>query len=584
MPAITTSDKQKRYPKNLPNIALLLPFWFSCMFGSLVFWSRVPSVISWSTRRYHPGSHSCHSSLKLHVFVSQSPRSTSRRSMSNQGDDDSAATSNDNSVAPAIANNNHKKMVVILAGPTGVGKSDVAARLCASQTGMIVSADSVQAYRGVMIGANKPTAEERLETPHMLVDVVDHRTANYNAADWQRDALHVISTLLQDGETTTASLEAIDGTDDEAAVEQARERRQEIDKSIANARILKGYPEKEPLLPVVVGGTMMYLQWLVHGRPDASKPSPAAVAQAQEEMAVFQTNDDWEGAVNHVAGYGPIFAQRITKLCGRDWYRLRRTLEIALSVQEQQLQGQEGSSDKRQSEVLIEKLFTGEREGGLESYGYDVRCFFLCPDDRMKHTELVDERCEVMLTRGLLNETTSLRLAGQLPEMAARAIGYRQTLDYLEREGAKDGDDDALNEYLNQFTTATRRYSKKQMQWFRKDDTFVFVPVSISEEKDKRVDDAAKVIGDLIKLPREEYDRQCFADDSVSSKTMKENEAQGKGMKFYQFKRFLLKPGTPELEKTLAEADRCTNQLQAKKHCVAVEESGTQNFKNKELN
>jgi len=133
---------------------------------------------------------------------------------------------------------------------------------------MIVSADSVQAYRGVMIGANKPTEEERLETPHMLVDVVDHRTANYNAADWQRDALHVISKLLADGSTIhTETIPSDDDSEDERTIKQARERQRDIDKALADARKLKGYSEEEPLLPVVVGGTMMYYSgWFMGDR------------------------------------------------------------------------------------------------------------------------------------------------------------------------------------------------------------------------------------------------------------------------------------------------------------------------------
>ena len=81
----------------------------------------------------------------------------------------------------------------------------------------------------------------------------------------------------------------------------------------------------------------------------------------------------------------------------------------------------------------------------------------------MSHTKLVDERCEVMIERGLLEETTQLQLAGQLPDMAARAIGYRQTLEYLQRENSQDHDETAFQEYLNQFTTVTRQYSKKQI-------------------------------------------------------------------------------------------------------------------------
>ena len=92
---------------------------------------------------------------------------------------------------------NNSRLIVVIAGPTGVGKSDVAAQLCRSQKGMVVSADSVQAFRGVQIGANKPPLAERKETPHLLVDVVD-ASETYNAAEWQRDALFSIGTLLQE--------------------------------------------------------------------------------------------------------------------------------------------------------------------------------------------------------------------------------------------------------------------------------------------------------------------------------------------------------------------------------------------------
>ncbi|CAB9524235.1 tRNA dimethylallyltransferase [Seminavis robusta] len=477
-------------------------------------------------------------------------------SSSSSQDNDNKSKSNDKPTTTTNKNN----LVVVLTGPTAVGKSDVAARICANHRGLIVSADSVQAYQGVEIGANKPTPEERRETPHMLVDVVDNQDTNYNAAEWQRDALHVIAKLLLLQTTTT------NDDDETETVHKATQQRQEmINQTILDAKRLKGYPDAEPVLPVVVGGTMMYLQWLVHGRPDAAKPSPQAVQKAHEIMTPFQQQEDWDGAVQHVQSQGPIFAQRITTLCGRDWYRLRRTLEIALTVQEQQSDDNQQQQQQQQQDDLIEKLFTGQRENSLESYGYDVRCFFLCPDDRMAHTTLVDERCEAMITRGLLRETTNLQLAGQLPDMAARAIGYRQTLEYLQREGAKDDDEDAFQEYLNQFTTATRRYSKKQMQWFRKDDKFVFVPIVMEHEKATRVEAAAEAIQEMIRLPRSEYEQACFAEDSVSAKTMKDNEAQGKGMKFYQFKRYHLKPGTAELAKALEEADGCTQQIQAKR-------------------
>jgi len=428
------------------------------------------------------------------------------------------------------------RLVVVIAGPTGVGKSDVAARLCKSHKGMVVSADSVQAFRGVQIGANKPTLAERKETPHLLVDVVD-ASETYNAAEWQRDALYCIQSLLQEKPQATTP------------------RQESLAADVANARTEQGYGEEESLRPVVVGGTMMYLQWLVHGRPDAMRPSSETVKRATEIIDGYQKEDQWDEAVKFVSAFGETFAARTQQLCGHDWYRLRRTLEIAYTVQEGDDSG------------LLEKLYSGEREGGLESLGYDVRCFFLCPDDRMQHTEVVDRRCEDMLIRGLLKETADLEACNILPDMAARAIGYRQTLDYLTRENFVEKDSAALDAFLNEFTTATRRYAKKQMQWFRKDGSFVFVPVPIAEAKRDRVSQASEAIERLCSLTRDGYEQELTSTKgdgtlSVSEQTKQANEEQGKKMKFYQFKRHLIKPGSEIYQEVMEQADESARRLQ----------------------
>ena len=430
-----------------------------------------------------------------------------------------------------------QNMVVVIAGPTAVGKSDVAARICAKEKGMIVSADSVQAYRGVQIGANKPTDEERKKTPHILIDVADH-TENYNAADWRDDAICTIQALI-------CQMNDIDSTNP---------RRESILDSVRLSRMEKKYANDDQILPVVCGGTMMYLQWLVHGRPDAIRPTKSAVEQAENIISKFQAEENWVGAMTHVASYGEIFASRSKQFCGEDWYRLRRTLEVALTV--------EGEEEK---EEMIEKLYTGQREDGLASLGFDVRCFFLCPDDRMSHTKVIDERCEQMVIRGLLEETAELSLSGSMPDMAARAIGYRQTLDYLYDESSSNSEEEDFNAYLNNFTTATRRYSKKQMSWFRKDKDFLFVPVSILSNKSERVEAAAKEIQKYCQMTREAFETELSSEDSASAIAKKRNEGQGKKMKFYQFERHILKAGTPEFERALSQAVEFRNRVKSKK-------------------
>jgi tRNA dimethylallyltransferase len=498
-------------------------------------------------------------------------------------------------------------IVLVIAGPTAAGKSDVAARLCADEKGMIISADSVQAYRGVQIGANKPSVKEQEETPHILINVADH-TENYNAAAWREDALFSIQMLLNPGKGSgAADVDASNGwptvetTDPNAVSTRNEPRRIAIEQSIQRGRISKGYGEDQSLLPVVCGGTMMYLQWLVHGQPDAMRPTPSAVEESYETIRKFQDDDDkcYQDAVDYVSSFGTVFADRTMKFSGEDWYRLRRTLEVALTVQKTtstpqttskpHRTGHDGANQRSDEDPLpnevgklAEQLYTGQRQGSLASLGYDVRCFFLCPDDRMGHTSVVDERCEQMIIKGLIRETAELSMSGRLPEMAERAIGYRQTLDYLRHrltekdEGGKvESEDDAFDFYLKSFTTATRQYAKTQMSWFRKDKDFMFVPIPLGMEKVDRVDSAVTAIKRLCGLPRHEYEHELLGDDSVSSKCKKKNAEQGKKMKFYQFERHILKPGSKELKTALEEAVELREWFHRKKRKIEEVDAGT---------
>ncbi|HJT16876.1 MAG TPA: tRNA (adenosine(37)-N6)-dimethylallyltransferase MiaA, partial [Thermoanaerobaculia bacterium] len=76
-------------------------------------------------------------------------------------------------------------MAVVIAGPTGVGKSDLALRLAETLRGEIVNFDSIQLYRGFDIGSAKPAADVRARVPHHLFDVIE-ATDEFNAADYAR--------------------------------------------------------------------------------------------------------------------------------------------------------------------------------------------------------------------------------------------------------------------------------------------------------------------------------------------------------------------------------------------------------------
>jgi tRNA dimethylallyltransferase len=629
-------------------------------------------------------------------------------------------------------------LVIVLAGPTAVGKSDVAATICSSTIatsiyighrraaaaaaaaaleerseeeeeeerlddarsirGHVISADSVQAYRDANIGSNKPTECELNVTPHHLIDVVDivppasasfdiasmvtttpTNTSTYNAADWMDDARYVIRSLaplppddddegyddddlrLENGEMARGG----ERTDVDGSIARRRER---IDESLRRGlvataappdSIATAAPTVEPIatttttttvddgasstptvLPVVVGGTMMYLQWLVRGMPDAVRPTDDAsrrayrvidelrrissssrddggggggvsgvgtvgrngamssttnTASGEEEREAERTDVDsssWEVASARVSSLGPLFARRVQKLPGRDWYRLRRLLEVAYTIASAKMgngggecvessDGGVGGEEEEDEEMTIlrnlteEEVYTGLRSGRLSDLGYDVRCFFLCPSDRMTHFHVVDDRCERMLMSGLLRETCDLFLSGAMPDesQVARAIGYRQALRYLRRDDARRDDVDAFASFVDDFMSATRQYAKKQMQWFRRDDEFAFVPICMDDERDTRVGNAAEVISKLCMLRRVDFDSELrprvardeyddIGPPSLSARTKLDNERQGKTMKFFISRRVHLVDGTDEFNRVMAEADECTRLVQ----------------------
>ncbi|HEV8434388.1 MAG TPA: tRNA (adenosine(37)-N6)-dimethylallyltransferase MiaA [Thermoanaerobaculia bacterium] len=110
--------------------------------------------------------------------------------------------------------------MIVIAGPTGVGKSDLALRLAETIGGEIVNYDSVQIYRGFDIGSAKPSAEVRARVPHHLFDIVD-ATDEFNAADYGRLA------------------------------------RSTCDDIVARGKV-----------PILVGGTFFYLRALLSGLPE----------------------------------------------------------------------------------------------------------------------------------------------------------------------------------------------------------------------------------------------------------------------------------------------------------------------------
>ena len=353
--------------------------------------------------------------------------------------------------------------VIVVTGPTAVGKSNLALTLCREQQGEIISVDSVQVYRRLDIGSNKPSPQEQAEVRHHLLDVLEPDAADaFTAGDFVRQA--------------------------EAA----------IDDVLARGR-----------LPVVVGGTSMYTQWLVQGRPDAPKSDPAVEQHARTLLAPFQAKHDWAGGLALLAARN---AARAAKLHANDWYRLERALEVSLMTEAQ---------DKA--------AFTGVRTQSLTSK-YDFRCFFLiAPRETLCH--VIDQRCLEMVERGLLEETAEL-LATQALNPASppgRAIGYRQAIDYLTKDKEGKPEEAALKLFLEDFATATRRYAKQQMVWYRAQPEFVWLRWDLQ--------DLAPTLGCVHDAMAEDEAAHLARRPGTEQAALREENLQeGKRMKLYSSK------------------------------------------------
>jgi tRNA dimethylallyltransferase len=150
--------------------------------------------------------------------------------------------------------------IIVIAGPTGVGKSDVAIRLCKRLNGEIISADSVQVYRGLDIGSNKASAQEQKDTRHHLLDVY--------------------------------------APDEDCAAGQFYDKAMDAIADINN----------RGKVAVVVGGTMMYIKWLINGKPNAPKPSKSTTDEVQALLQPHKDAEQWDAALALLVELDPVRA------------------------------------------------------------------------------------------------------------------------------------------------------------------------------------------------------------------------------------------------------------------------------------
>jgi tRNA dimethylallyltransferase len=276
--------------------------------------------------------------------------------------------------------------IAVIAGPTASGKTALAVALARRLGGEIVNADSQQVYRGLDVGTAKPTAEERAAAPHHLLDVVEPGEG--------MDAARFVALA------------------DAAVAEVAGRGR----------------------VPVVAGGTGLYLRALLHGVADAPGRDPALRARLEDEAARLGR----PALHARLAAIDPDAAARIRP---NDLVRVVRALEIV-------------AGGRRPSELHAAHAFREDR--------YDAVVVALDPPRDELHAR-IDARVRAMFEGGLLAEAEAL--AARLGAAAAEArlpIGYAEAIACLRGELARE-------EAIRRVQVAHRRYARRQVIWLRRE-------------------------------------------------------------------------------------------------------------------
>ena len=283
--------------------------------------------------------------------------------------------------------------VIILSGPTGAGKTTLSLELARKMGGEIISADSMQVYRGMDIGTAKATLEDRNKTPHHLVDCRDINEL-YNVKEFFQEAMCACKDILLRGR-----------------------------------------------VPIVVGGTGFYIHSLLYGPPSGPACNPEIRKKLLEEEDKFGP----ELLLEKLTQLDPIYAKTITK---NDRHKILRALEII------EVSGRKVSDFPWRKRALLPNL--------------DMRCWFVYYPRKILYHRL-EERCEEMLAQGLLEEVVHLdRLGIRNNSTASSAIGYKQTLDFL---NTAQTEADYKN-YVEKLKQATRHLAKRQFTWFRREPVF----------------------------------------------------------------------------------------------------------------
>lgn len=277
-----------------------------------------------------------------------------------------------------------KQKLLVIIGPTAVGKTKLSIELAKRYNGEIISGDSMQIYRSMDIGTAKIKREEMEGIPHHLIDIKEP-DESFSVAEFQQLVREKISDIASKGK-----------------------------------------------LPIIVGGTGLYIQSVIYDYQFSEAPADEAFRLHLEERAKEIGNEALHQELTKV---DPESASQIHP---NNLRRVIRALEIF---------------------HCTGKIMSDYQNNQQPDLLYDTALIGLTME-REKLYERINMRVDMMIDEGLLEEVSQLHKQGLRECQSIQAIGYKEIYDYLDGKVSLD----IAVENLKQ---NSRRYAKRQLTWFR---------------------------------------------------------------------------------------------------------------------
>ena len=281
-----------------------------------------------------------------------------------------------------------REKLLVLLGPTASGKTALSISLAKALGTEIISGDSMLVYKGFDIGSAKPTTEEMSGIRHHMIDILPP-DASFNLMDFLQRAKAIITRLNQQGK-----------------------------------------------IPLLVGGTGLYIQSLLEGYELNSQSEDAAYRNYLEKLAEEKGREYVHGMLAKVN------PQAAARLHINDFRRIVRALEVHHL-------GGEQLSQKKSRELVYDCYVAG------------------LTWRRNKLYDRINQRVNIMVEQGLQQEIINLLESGVAPDVQAmKGIGYKELLPVL--TGDDVDMDTGLQQAVAKIQQNSRHFAKRQLTWYRR--------------------------------------------------------------------------------------------------------------------